>query len=713
VTSASAVFGGNPNVTITAISTAGGIARSRSAGQLPAFVHVSAKNITATTTSQPYEDLEYGWDFGDPSGTETFTNPSIYPYSTGGPSVNANTDQTGPEAVYVYRTAGTYTITLTCRGANGAGFTTATVTTTFTANTFNATGLELWVDSVGGSDSNNGLSIGAPIQTLGKAFTLTSAIGTPFHNVAWHLARGSNFLNGAAGIGNGNTLPVNGFRVDAYGVGADPIREDNVNNYGAIQFSTGSGGSTGGVDLQDIVISNVQAKVGSGNTGQIVCGLVGQNDDPALVVSDFYFDNVTATTTVDVQNDIMALSTNSGFNMGNAVRNGFWNCSSTCPLTGGVNNRMGIYCGTHQWLFIVGGTIIGQGTGGAQDHHIYPVVQENFLCRWINFGSSIVGGTPTRSYCINGDWVNLTSAYSEYSNGLNNKAHIAAGVLTIDQIGNASPPMLVGMILYDASSNSIPNGVTITNQISGTTGGNGTYAISNNSFSIVNFTVIGVVSTDIAQWWCVDSNYCFGTQYVLDMDDGFNNALAVQWENTVSQKNAINGLTLGAFFFSSCLTGTFRDSLAWGIQGAGFIQPSISNGNVAASMAANCRYQAYRNKVYQSDGATFSIGGGQTLTATKPIVFTDNQIEDTRSGSTCDVMELVSAQNTTSILDRNNYLCPNATNGGTAASQFNKDSGSVLTFTAWQALGANFDPNSTATTAAFPTWINPSIGHFT
>jgi hypothetical protein len=130
------------------------------------------------------------------------------------------------------------------------------------------------------------------------------------------------------------------------------------------------------------------------------------------------------------------------------------------------------------------------------------------------------------------------------------------------------------------------------------------------------------------------------------MDDGFNNALAVQWENTVSQKNAINGLTLGAFFFSSCLTGTFRDSLAWGIQGAGFIQPSISNGNVAASMAANCRYQAYRNKVYQSDGATFSIGGGQTLTATKPIVFTDNQIEDTRSGSTCDVMEFLTATTT-------------------------------------------------------------------
>jgi hypothetical protein len=268
------------------------------------------------------------------------------------------------------------------------------------------------------------------------------------------------------------------------------------------------------------------------------------------------------------------------------------------------------------------------------------------------------------------------------------------------------------MTLYDASSNSIPNGVTITSFGTGT-GGSGTYNISNSSFSIANFTVIGVLTTDIVQYWCIDSNYMFGTQYALDMDDGFNNPLAAQWQNQVCQKNAINGLTMGAFFFSSCLTGTFRDNLAWGVAGAGLIQPSISNGNVAATMAANCRYQVYRNKVYQSAGATFLISNAVTLTATKPIVFTDNQIEDTRTGNTCDIIELVSGQNTTSIIDRNNYLCPNATSGGTAASAFNKDNGVVKTFTQWQALGANFDPNSTATTAAFPVWINPSIGHFT
>jgi hypothetical protein len=548
------------------------------------------------------------------------------------------------------------------------------------------------------------------MNNLGSAFTATAAIAVPFQNVAWHLKRGSNFLNGAAGIGNGNTLPVNGFRVDAYGAGADPIREDNVNAYGPIQFSTGSGGSTGGVNLRDIVISNVQGIAGSGNTGDHVVGLIGQNDDPALIVSDFYFDNVTAVTSIGVPNDIIALSTNSGFNMGNVVRNGFWKCTSTCPISGGANNRMGIYCGTSKWLFIMGCSITGQGTGGAQDHHIYPVVKENFLCRWINFGSSIVGGTPTRSYCINGDWVNLTSSYSEYS--LMPEASITTGVLNVMQTGNASPPWQVGMTLYDASSNSIPNGVTITSFGTGT-GGSGTYNISNSSFSIASFTCIGVVATEIAQWWCVDSNYMFGTQYVLDMDDGFNNPLAVQWKNTVSQKNAIASLSLGAFFFSSCLTGTFRDNLAWGIMGAGFINPSISPGNVAASMAANCRYQAYRNKIYQAAGATFAISNSVALTATKPIVFTDNQVEDTRTGSTCDIIELVSGQNTTSIIDRNNYLCPNATNGGTAASQFNKDNGVVKTFTQWQALGGNFDPNSTATTAAFPVWINPSIGHFT
>ena len=105
-----AIFQGNPTVTITAINTTGGIVTSRDAdvtsALTPYFVQASASAITATGTSAPYEDLEYGWDFGDPSGVETFTRP------TDGVTVNANTGQIWTEASYVYRSAGTYIITL-------------------------------------------------------------------------------------------------------------------------------------------------------------------------------------------------------------------------------------------------------------------------------------------------------------------------------------------------------------------------------------------------------------------------------------------------------------------------------------------------------------------------------------------------------------------------------------------------------------------------
>src|ERR1017187_4811943 len=80
-------FKGNPNVTITTIDVSGGIACSRTSGKTPCFIQVSASNITADTTPAPYEDLSYSWNFGDPPGTETFTNPVT------GATVNANTDQ--------------------------------------------------------------------------------------------------------------------------------------------------------------------------------------------------------------------------------------------------------------------------------------------------------------------------------------------------------------------------------------------------------------------------------------------------------------------------------------------------------------------------------------------------------------------------------------------------------------------------------------------
>ena len=91
------------------------ISVSRTSGQAPVFMHVSASGTTFDGLGDAYQDLEYRWDFGDPAGQETITHPVT------GAMINANSGQTGPEAVYVYRQGGSYTITLTVRGKNEAG----------------------------------------------------------------------------------------------------------------------------------------------------------------------------------------------------------------------------------------------------------------------------------------------------------------------------------------------------------------------------------------------------------------------------------------------------------------------------------------------------------------------------------------------------------------------------------------------------------------
>ena len=117
------IYRGNPNIKVSAIDVTGGIIATRT-GTLnaPAFIQVSASAITCTgdvidldgiaipgATINSYEDLEYSWDFGDSESNESFIDPVT------GNSVNSAIDQTGPEAAHVYRSAGSYTITLTIR----------------------------------------------------------------------------------------------------------------------------------------------------------------------------------------------------------------------------------------------------------------------------------------------------------------------------------------------------------------------------------------------------------------------------------------------------------------------------------------------------------------------------------------------------------------------------------------------------------------------
>lgn len=115
-------YAGHPKITGLTTITPKIVCSRVPTGVFPFFVQVSACETTSNA-GKTYRDLDYRWDFGDSSGTETMTDHAT------GKTVNCNTSQTGPEAGYLYRTAGTYTITLTVSGKDENG-TTVTASTT-------------------------------------------------------------------------------------------------------------------------------------------------------------------------------------------------------------------------------------------------------------------------------------------------------------------------------------------------------------------------------------------------------------------------------------------------------------------------------------------------------------------------------------------------------------------------------------------------------
>lgn len=266
-------YSGNPYVNITAIDTSGGIACSRSGTiYTPAFVMVSASAITATGTVVPYEDLEFTWDFGDPSGTEIFTNPITRQ------QVNANSGQRGGEAAYCYRTAGTYTITLTVRGSDGAGGigATATKTLAITITDFDSIATDWYYDSNAVGSSNVG--------TLANPFTLLTGGLPDVTNLTAKLGVANSRINikrGSSWVVTQDTpgiqASVSGFsygpsaaffnasrvRVRPYGSGANPVINAQNNLVAFVgTIDNGAGGSGTVLTVTSMRPNSAPLKVG-------------------------------------------------------------------------------------------------------------------------------------------------------------------------------------------------------------------------------------------------------------------------------------------------------------------------------------------------------------------------------------------------------------------------------------------------------------------
>jgi hypothetical protein len=84
------------------------IAATRTSGVAPLAVHFDASATTSTTTTRPFHDCHYEWNYGDPSSGVWATN---------GKSKNRDVS---PMGGHVFETPGEYTVTLTAKDSSGA-----------------------------------------------------------------------------------------------------------------------------------------------------------------------------------------------------------------------------------------------------------------------------------------------------------------------------------------------------------------------------------------------------------------------------------------------------------------------------------------------------------------------------------------------------------------------------------------------------------------
>lgn len=368
-------FGGSPYVTISAISTAGGIVSNRTTGQTPFFVQASASAITATGTSLPYQDLEFTWTLeveDGAGGWEAITDSEGLTDPISDEAVNPYTDQEGPEFVAVIRdehlvgAAQTdYRLTLNIRGQNGGSYTTASTTETFTVDPW--TGTTYYIDPVSGDNGNDGLSSGAP-----KA------------DETGLLADDVKLL-----IKSGTTLPctlflsnVDGIRFDVYG-GSTPYTLQSDSSTAMLRYLFNSVTYT----PADHVFSNA---ILDGNDS---CNYVVQSiGTSSCTMDNVFFDNCTITNDGVTNNE--SLCTIGGSNTTiNGI--GWWNCT----FTGTNTERFGLYGAqtSPDWAFVVaGGPFTGGGSNATLDHHIYWNLGEHSLFKYIQFSTSDI-----HNFCMN------------------------------------------------------------------------------------------------------------------------------------------------------------------------------------------------------------------------------------------------------------------------------------------------------------------------
>jgi len=284
----------------------------------------------------------------------------------------ANIDQKGPEAVYLYKTPGVYTITLNARAWNGTNYVTSSTTKTVTINAWS--GQDRYFDQTSGNDTNNGLTPATAWKTWGKLKVWLNA-----DNRKALIKRGDTLM-----ITSGFVTKKSNIRMGAYGTGADPVLKiDSSFSNVRIIFLNGTG-----VHIENHFYSNITFDGNFATNSQTF----------------FAYTNPTGS-----MNDVVFANCN--FINTTYIISGEKYCTSflvwDCNIDSKMRHGQGIYAVRAPYFSVIGGVHKGGNGHIILDHHMYINKSNHALIRWVKFGYA-----ASRNFCLN---MNCTQIYGDYT----------------------------------------------------------------------------------------------------------------------------------------------------------------------------------------------------------------------------------------------------------------------------------------------------------
>lgn len=687
-------YKGNPNLAISAIDVSGGIVCSRTSGTTPCFIQVSASAIAASgVVDLPYEDLEFWWNFGDADGVEYFTRPTDLQ------TVNANTDQWGPEAAYCYRNPGTYTVTLHIRGQRSTtDYLTATAQATITVSAYSATTTVYFDQNATGA--NNGTSA-ADAYTAITNLSDATFWGAHKTNCKIKLANGSHWT-GSKGIRVTNSVTLaaafSGLRIENYqgsysastshpiidvssGVGTNT---DLPLDFGACSSANAAWSKT------DCVVTNVDFRV-SGTTAFSNCVNVNVGTNAISTLSNIYLDGCNVYSGVQKSGDLVSWNS-SRIDTVLQQYGGVWGGSITNPVytTGTPNPTCSIAGSPDNWWFVVGVSFSGSSGNQVTQHFIYPETQTHALYKWISFGETGSGSTYAKGFCINVNWNGTSTAnggitggfgYADYHCISECDSSHAVQPATWFVDGSQSNPSATATFATDGTGTIT---LTITTppvnaQIIFVTNGALPSEITPMTPYYVVFSSGSTIKISATQGGSAITFATAGT--------GTHNQLQCLFRNLVIERNALSVMGADALYQpTGTNTCTFRDNRIWNYTFGKIFAPSPT-----------LNY-AFRGKVYYNliDGPSglpswanyINQASGWRLAQQ----FTNNVIVDRRTTASFLTMDWTYVPSNGSIVNSNTYVT-------TTNSYVFTNNVTTKTFAQWQAQGID-TPDSTLSTTS-------------